>query len=238
MKHQLTLFLSILSLWGGSTQAASIYTSGHGDFGIGYNGGFELHYHLHSGAVVDGVALIADDEYDPGDLIVTVGNITEARPVGAGYNFIGVAAGTQVWNLPQIENVSLPFFGLGSEELDPLDFVGSLTLKLTAMSGPGAFSMWDDNGGSPISVFATSDGITGADSLVLTPGGHDHYNWTFTQWGLYELTFEVSGEHGLDGIGSDTATYSFYIVPEPSRAVLLVGSLIGLTLRRNRRLKV
>jgi surface-anchored protein len=235
MKTKLLFVKALLLITGGISSAASVYTSGHGDFGIGYDGGFELHYHLHSGAVVDGVALGADAEYAPDELIVTVGNITEARPAGAGYSFIGVAAGTQVWNLPQTENLLLPFFGLGSEELDPLDFTGNLTLKLTGMSGPGAFSLWDDNGGSPINVFATSDGIGVSDSLSFVPGGHAHYNWTFTQWGLYELTFEVSGTHASDGFGSDTATYSFYVVPEPSRSMLLMGYLVGLTFRRSRR---
>jgi surface-anchored protein len=235
MKSKLPFVTALLLLTGGISSAASVYTSGHGDMGIGYDGGLELHYHLHSGAVVDGVALGADGEYAPDELIVTVGNITEARPAGAGYSFIGVAAGTQVWSLPQTENILLPFLGLGSEELDSGDFIGGLTLKLTGVSGPGNFSLWDDNGGSPISVFATSDGVDGLDSIVLTPGDHAHYNWTFTQWGLYELTFEVSGTHALDGLSSDTATYSFYVVPEPSRAMLLVGSLVGLIFRRNRR---
>jgi surface-anchored protein/MYXO-CTERM domain-containing protein len=229
------LAFTLLSL--GNASAAAIYSLGHADFGIGYDGGFELHHHVHAGSTVNGSAILEDAEFAPGDLTVLVPFITESRPEGSQYNFLGVSAGIPVWTLPEVEDVSKPFYGLGSEELVPAHFTGDLTFQLlSVVSAPagGHFSLWRDNGGSPIERFATSNGVDGSDSFQLTPGGHEHYNWSFTQPGVYELSFRVSGTHGIDGFGSDTQTFSFEVAPEPSKA-LFAGVGLGAILFRRRR---
>ncbi len=221
-----------------STASAAVYSLGHADFGIGYDGGFELHHHVHNGSTVNGSAIIGDAEFAPGDLTVLVPFITENRPAGAQYDFLGVSAGIPVWTLPEIENVNKPFYGVGSEELDPLDFSGDLTLQLlSVVSAPsgGDFSLWQDNGGSPVVLFATSDGVDGSDSFLLTtPGGHEHFNWSFTKPGIYQLEFQVSGNHLGDGFGSDTQTFTFQAAPEPSKAVF-AGLGLGFVFFRRRR---
>jgi surface-anchored protein len=230
-----TLALGLL-LSAGSASAA-VYSLGHADFGIGYDGGFELHHHVHAGSTVNGSAILADAEFAPGDLTVLVPFITENRPAGAGYDFLGVSSGIPVWTLPEVENVSKPFYGLGSEELAPGDFVGQLTFQLlSVVSSPvgGDFSLWQDNGGSPIVRFATSNGVDGSDSFLLTPGGHEHYNWSFTKPGIYQLEFMVSGTHGVDGFGEDIQTFTFQVVPEPSKA-LFAGLGLGFVFFRRRR---
>ncbi len=230
-----TIDFALLSV--GTAGATSVYSLGHADFGIGYDGGFELHHHVHDGATVNGSTIVGDAEFGPGDLAVLVPFITENRPAGSQYDFLGVSSGIPVWTLPEIENVNKPFYGLGSEELDPLDFAGSLTLELVnVISAPagGNFSLWQDNGGTPLVRFATSDGIDGLDSFLISPGGHEHYNWSFTQPGIYELEFRVSGTHNVDGLGSDTATFSFAVAPEPSKA-LFAGVGFGFVLFRRRR---
>ncbi|MFN7563741.1 MAG: choice-of-anchor M domain-containing protein [Prosthecobacter sp.] len=231
--HALTLGLLLSS---GSASAA-VYSLGHADFGIGYDGGFELHHHIHDGATVNGSAIVGDAEFAPGGLTVVLPFITENRPAGAQYDFLGVSAGIPVWTLPEIENVNKPFYGLGSEELDPFDFTGSLTLELVSVvSAPagGHFSLWQDNGGAPIVRFATSDGVSGSDSFLITPGGHEHYNWSFTKAGIYELQFKVSGTHNIDGFGEDTQTFTFQVVPEPSKAIF-AGVGLGFVFFRRRR---
>jgi surface-anchored protein len=237
MKFTLNILaFALLAL--GNASAAAIYSLGHADFGIGYHAGhFELHHHIHEGATVNGSAILGDAEFAPGDLTVRVPFITESRPAGSEYNFLGVSAGIPVWTLPEVEDVSKPFYGLGSEELDAADFDGDLTFQLlSVVSAPagGHFSLWRDNGGSPLVRFATSDGVTGSDSFQLTPGGHDHYNWSFTQPGLYELSFRVSGTHGIDGFGLDTQTFSFEVAPEPSKALFAGVGLCFLLFRRSR----
>lgn len=230
-----TLALGLL-LSAGSASAA-VFSLGHADFGIGYDGGFELHHHVHNGATVNGSAIVGDAEFAPGDLTVLVPFITENRPASALYDFLGVSAGIPVWTLPEIENVNKPFYGLGSEELDPLDFTGDLTLQLlSVVSAPsgGDFSLWQDNGGSPIVRFATSNGVDGSDSFLITPGGHGHYNWSFTKAGTYELQFRVSGVHGVDGFGEDIQTFTIQVVPEPSKAIF-AGLGLGFVFFRRRR---
>lgn len=236
MKTSLHLLaVSLLSL--GAAHAAYTYSLGHADFGIGYDGGFELHHHVHGGSTVNGSAIVGDAEFSPGDLVVIVPFITENRPVGSQYDFLGVSSGIPVWTLPEIENVNKPFYGLGSEELNALDFTGDLTFELlSVVSAPagGQFSLWQDNGGSPLVRFATSDGVDGSDSFLLTPGGHEHYNWSFTEAGTYQLEFRVSGSHNMDGFGSDTQTFTFEVVPEPSKAIFS-GIGLGLVFFRRRR---
>jgi len=236
MKTSLPAFALGLLL-SASSASAAVYSLGHADFGIGYDGGFELHHHIHDGSTVNGSAIVGDAEFAPGDLTVLVPFITENRPAGAQYDFLGVSAGIPVWTLPEVENVNKPFYGLGSEELDALDFTGQLSLQLlSVVSAPlgGDFSLWQDNGGSPVVRFATSNGVDGSDSFLLTPGGHEHYNWSFTKAGTYELQFKVSGTHNIDGYGEDIQTFTFEVVPEPSKA-LFAGVGFGFVLFRRRR---
>lgn len=236
MKTSLPAFALGLLL-SASSASAAVYSLGHADFGIGYDGGFELHHHIHDGSTVNGSAIVGDAEFAPGDLTVLVPFITENRPAGAQYDFLGVSAGIPVWTLPEVENVNKPFYGVGSEELDALDFTGQLSLQLlSVVSAPlgGDFSLWQDNGGSPVVRFATSNGVDGSDSFLLTPGGHEHYNWSFTKAGTYELQFKVSGIHNIDGYGEDIQTFTFEVVPEPSKA-LFAGVGFGFVLFRRRR---
>lgn len=222
-----------------SANAASLYTSGHGDLGIAYDGGaFELHQHLHAGAVVDGLTLVDEAEYAPDELVISVSNPSLPRPADSSFGFMGVIAGAPIWTLPAVQDLDRPFYSIASEELDPSDFTGNLTLTLLGMSGPGDFSLWEEDGfGGANALFATSDGIGPADILSLTPGDHSHFNWSFTQPGLYELTFKVDGIHNLDGAATDTATYTFQVTPEPSRALFAGMGLTGLIMRRRRVLR-
>lgn len=240
MTHKLHLILPLLLLQCGISQAASIYTSGHGDLGIAYDGGLELHHHIHDGSVVDGVAVNNPpdgEEFVPADLIVTVANPSAPRQAGAAFDFIGVITGQPVWTLPEIQDGSRPFYGIGSEELNPLDWTGNLTLTLLSMNAPvgGHFSLWQDDGGGGADVFmATSNGISGLDAYSFTAGDHAHFNWAFTLPGLYELEFQVTGTHVGDGAQSDTAFFSFQVAPEPSRALFLMLGMTGVVLRRRR----
>ena len=236
MKSSLLLLTSLLLL-AAPSRAASTYTGGHADLGIGYEVGvgFDLHLHFHSGAIINGVPLVVDDEFDPADIVTTT-STSSARPAGAGYDFIGTTAGSPIFTLPEIESLGVPFLGLGSEELDPLEWT-SLSIKLTGVvsSNGGHFSLWQDDGAGGATVFMqSSNGFDIFDTHDLTAGDHEHFNWTFSTWGDYALTFEVSGVHTLDGAVSGSSTYFFQAIPEPSRALLLMIGLTGTFFRRRR----
>ena len=235
LKSLLTLGL-ILPI---SAQAASLLTGGHMDgpaFGYVSNAdvvldplltqGFEPHYHNHGdpdAAVVDGVAQSSESEYEPGDLIVVVPELSVTTLSSVNY----------YW-LPETELDAsangTPFLGIGIEELVPGDWIGgTVSLKLVSISGPGDFLLWQDDGFGGANVFFDSAG----DSFTLAAGSHTHYNWGFTEKGIYGLEFEISGNHGVDGLQSASGLYTFQVVPEPTTAML--GAFGALALLRRRR---
>lgn len=232
----------------------AIYTSGHGDLGLGEGTKLEPHIHLHAGAFVNGAPLPADGEYEPDALSIVVPQSTfnfvvdnGGRAAGVDWDPIGVAAGEGYYYLPESSGgpggataLGAPFFGIGAEEVTPGHFDNdSLTLTLTnaVMPAGGQFSMWQ-NGISPTFYMSTNDGISSADAFTLTNialSDHDHVNWGFTTAGTYVLTFEVSAMVG--GI-PETASADFtFFVPEPSTYGLLAGglTLAIVAIRRKRR---
>ncbi len=230
-------------------QAQVEWTAGHGDIGIGYDSldGLEPHWHIGEDdetVVLDGVSQSfgpSGTEYEPDELIA-VGNRVETRPASPTWDFIGVTAGTDFYVFPQTEDPNVPFVGIGMEELVPADWTGDITLTLTGISGTGVtnggfFSLYTtDSFGTPTQLMATDGGISAADAVSQTPGSHEHYNWAFTELGLYDLTFDVTGTHATDGAQTATATYTFNAIPEPS-SMALFGLGLGALMASRRRTK-
>jgi surface-anchored protein len=236
-KHLVLLGLTIAGL----PATAATLTSGHVDMiGIAYDGtNFEPHSHAEPNAIVDGnpVGNAPDGvEYAPGDLIVQV-NSTTTRASGAEWSLIGVASGVSYNLLHETDIPGKPFVGIGAEELTAGDWLdGEIKIKLTGMTGPagGHFSLYQGSV-TPNFFMSTVDGITAADVFVLDLDveDHAHFNWGFTEEGTYDLTFEISGTHTVDGPKAASATYSFSVIPEPSSALL--GAFGALALLRRRR---
>ncbi len=237
MKQNRTLqiaaaLMGVISL---SLNAQSLLTTGHTDVGIAFeSGAFDLHIGQHEAS--------PPMEYEPGEAILAV-DIAQAQssvPSGDSWSFLG-AAGSSVWILPQVENPSLLFLGLGTEELDPGLFVNDeITLSLRAVRAPGAFSMYEVGVfGSPTVFVNSGDGISGADHLLLSAGSHRHVNWAFTTPGVYEVDFEASAilADGNQFVSSGPVTYTFSvgIVPEPSALSLAVLGAAGWFLMIRRR---
>ncbi len=210
-------------------------TSGHVDFiGIGYDGtDFEPHSHVEDG-VVDGNPTI-DEEYEPGDLIVQI-STTTTRDAGSAWDPIGVSSGESYFIAPEDEVAGQPFVGVGLEELVSSEWTGDITITLTNASGSGitaggVFSLWQGSG-APTFFISTLGGISAADAISVPAGDHAHFNWGFTEEGTYDLTFEISGAHAVNGAETATATYSFSVIPEPSPALLGAIGALGLLRRR------
>lgn len=212
------------------------YTAGHADIGIGFeDDALEPHWHFHAGAVVNGVELPDEAEYEPGEIAAVVADSQKvARPGGTEWNFLGVPAGADIWYLPQAEESGVPFLGIGAEELNPDDWNGPLTITLIGMTGSGNFSLWA-NGvfGEPVVFLQTADGIGAGDVVSIEAGGHSHFNWGFTAPGDYELQLQFQGTHDILGVLTGNATFAFAVAPEPSGFVLLgLGGALILFLKR------
>jgi surface-anchored protein len=220
-----------LSLSIGTAQVT--LSNGHADIGIAYeNHSWNLHVHDE----------VNDIEYAPSEALFHIGINTLTRiPASPSFAFLG-NAGSPVYVLPQVQKADQVFLGLGTEEMDPVDWASPVTLKLKGVSGPGSLAVWDtDAFGKPVPLLnssaLTGNGVEDSDSLTLTPGGHRHLNWAFTALGDYSVTFEASGIHALDGsTRSGDVTYAFSVVPEPGTIGLLASglALMALSLFRNR----
>lgn len=169
-------------------------------------------------------------EHEPGDAFARGGPQSQiSRPAGSTWDFTGVAAGQPLFVLPQSQNPGLPFLGIGAEGVATSTFVGPINLRLTALSGPGAFSLFKTDAFGAINPFmASADGITAADTLSVSAGSHVHYAWSFTQPGTYDLTLVASATlPGGTLTTSDPATFRFVVVPEPSTLGLAVIAACG-----------
>jgi surface-anchored protein len=223
------------------------YTEGHADLGLGEGDELELHVHAHNGATVDGI--LVDDgtgdpdggqEYEPTDIVIIVPESTRyyvhATLGGASADIashLGIATGADYWFLPDNNSVPggaaalhAPFFGLGTEDVDPGVFDNDLlNLSLLSISGPegGQFGLGSHENGW---FMSTSDGITSdADKIEDIPvGTHAHLGWYFSLPGEYQLTFQTSALVG-GALVTNENTYTFQVVPEPSTILLLTSSL-------------
>jgi hypothetical protein len=205
---------------------AAVLQSGHADLGLGYEEGWDLHIHVEHG-MVDGLPVI-DEEYEPDALIILVPNkLLGGRPAGAAWDPIGNGAAADTWLLSAVQQVGMPFVGIGAEEIAPGGFVNDeLTLTLTQVvspSGAGHFALYTTDGfGQPqFGMSSYEGGITAADAITVPAGGHLHFNYSFTELGLWAITFEASGTHSVDGPTAGSGTYYFHVVPEPATLALL-----------------
>ena len=252
--HPLLLLTTLFAVGTTPLLAQPIWTAGHGDIGIGYidedgagpgtNFVLEPHWHLGEDGevvVVDGVPIsdLSGFEYAPGGLIARTG-LSATRASGLLWEPIGVASGETFYLFPNPENPTTAYVGVGAEDLNPSDWNdGAVFLTLTGIAGSGVtaggiFSFYELDGfGDPTFFMSTENGIDGTDVFTVIAGSHEHYNFAFSQIGIYDITFLVSGVHNVDGAKSTSATYTFEVVPEPgSLALFLLGSSALLLKRR------
>lgn len=149
----------------------------------------------------------------PGDevgLFVGPQSLT-ARPAGAEYDFLGTPAGANLWVLDQSGPTPNALYqGFATEETEEtaenafLTYFNTDTLAdsegqwirvgLRDVIGPagGHFSLWTEGDGVATVHMASADGIDSADRTWLLLGDHRHYNWGFTQPGIYQIGFVAS----------------------------------------------
>lgn len=229
MKNSIVVVPFVLAAAGAlAVHAQTVINSGHVDIGIAYEtGAWDLHVHQEEPE---------EAEYEPGDVILQVGaGAQTAVPANPAFSFLG-NPGDPIWILPKSEDPNLLFLGIGTEELDPVDWTGNITLSLEAVTGPGRFTTWDtDLFGDPLIHMNSGDGLDLADQLDVIPGSHAHFFYGFSAPGDYSVTFEASGI--FQGLNTDSGpvTYQFSVVPEPGAAALLLLGLGGMVLAGRRR---
>lgn len=228
--------------------APAQYTQGHADIGLGVYDEqlnvdvLELHLHVHPGAIVDGVPLVSDGEYAPDDAVIVVPFASQSpRPADPPWNAVGVGSGQPFWYLPQTLDPSVPFLGIGAEDMQGGTFDNDmLQLRLLSLSGPGQFSVWQTDGfGS--TTFFVSTALNGSNNPaankvtgIYTPS-HGHFGWGFSSPGAYHATFEAYGT--VNGVPqTDVGTFTFQVVPEPGSLGLLAAGapLVALAIWRRR----
>ena len=144
---------------------------------------------------------------------------------GPEWDFLGVAQGEPVWTLPQTSEIGKPFFGFATDNLSPpSSWDGPISFALEEIvSGPagGEVSMWqNDFFGNPTVMFASSDGISielgGADDsedddFPQNIGGHDHYNWGFSEPGVYQIRLGAYANRVGVGQVQGTGIFTFLV---------------------------
>jgi surface-anchored protein len=234
MKLRTILTTTGLLSAGLSLHAQAVLQNEHADIGIAFEDGvWNLHIHDET----------HDVEYSPPSgpdgaiLQVNVGALTtvSANPL---FSFLGTA-GNPIWILPNIQSPDLLFLGFGAEEIQAGMFVGdTLNMRLTGVSGPGDFTVFDyDTFGNPFVLMNTRDGLSAADNFVAVPGAHSDVNWAFSQPGIYTVNFEASGTLADGNLftSSGPVAFTFQVVPEPSIWALMAMGLGGAWLWARRR---
>lgn len=241
-----TLLFSLFALVGATTaQAFVILDDEHIDIGIGYKStGWDLHIHDETN----------ETEYEPDEALIYLGAAArQSRPSGSAFDFLGVPAGQPIWRIRELPVPGVPYLGIGTEETGDifetvtesdsrLASLGApataewVRLRLKSFSGPGNFGLWSSSDGGPVVWMDTANGVSSNDLLFVVDNSHQHFNFAFTQTGVYDLTFEASGIIGGQRVSSGDVTYKFGVeaVPEPATMTALAAGLAAMAARRRR----
>lgn len=187
---------------------ATRLSRGHTDIGMAFEDG-EWDLHVHSEDL--------DAEFEPGAALLTLPPLTQTIvPTNASYAFLGTA-GSATWVLPSVQNPKLLFLGFGAEEIESGLFVSNIvTMKLKAVDGPGAFSVFSIDGfGVPVVHMNSGDGIDTNGVKTIVTGSHEDFAWAFSAPGYYRVTFEACGTlvAGNEFSTSGDVTYFFEVIP-------------------------
>jgi hypothetical protein len=127
------------------------------------------------------------------------------------YSFIGATPGHNIYVLPQTQDPKLLYLGFAGYGVPPRTFdvydataesngraAGTaewVKISLASVKGPGEFSLWQSTAfGEPIPLISTAQPQdTPGNNLWIIADGHTHYNFGFTERGLYQIDLRPSG---------------------------------------------
>ena len=206
------LWLTVIGL--AVTPAASraqiVLTSGHTDLNLAYTRSTDTwglfgHYRP--------VGASSAMDVPASDLVLFLPDTGGKFPTSGGVlPFLG-QTGQPVWILPQNQNANIPWlgfgaYGVGGTEAQPSDDLAALDPLLglnnnttppvvrvsfvSAVTPPGAdFALWQT--GPTTLLWSNRPGTTAPNFIALRRGEHAHYNWGFSQPGLYRLRLRLDG---------------------------------------------
>ncbi len=191
------------------------YTDGHVDIGIRFNGTTLEGFWLNDAAQVNGIITSLDQDFDEHDVrvlgIFDANTPPTLRPAGSQWDFLGVAEGEPIYILPSsgIPD-TLPYLGVSTEDttlafLESNYDVEEYAFTLIDMIGPAGSVVAIYLSAINIIANATNEFSTG--EVVLEPGEHEHFNWSFSHLGTYDLTFRleaISNGQVLDQFTGET----------------------------------
>ena len=248
MKTQILSILvsfALLFCFALSSHAVVTLSTGHVD-------GFEVHYDPAAVSPEEPFGLHIHDEttgahYEPTDVVLQVNQsafgvygdvFTSSTRLGW--------TGESGWVLPSIQSETVDEFGdpailfLGvASDGGGVVWAGNqfkISLISVGANNPGDFAMYRFSGsGSFSNPINTKNGVSSSDVLTVSSiGGHEHWNWAFSEAGEYTLNFQASGLLGDTLFESAVETYTFNVIPEPTCVTLLLIGLVGWVAVRKR----
>jgi surface-anchored protein len=170
--------------------------------------------------------------YDPSDVLLYVDPAATQQIQPPGWNFIGAGDGNPYYKMDSSESSGFTSLAISAEMIptgtfyqyrpnDPRitrvgEWIKFNMISVTDQNGnpaPGYVSSWQNSQPLPDQWWMSSfDGGRTLDSLeYIESGGHTHYNWGFTDIGIYEVTFQASAFVGSQGLPilSDYVTLTF-----------------------------
>jgi surface-anchored protein len=174
--------------------------------------------------------------YEPGDVLLEVGNSAYRSTVGFSTDVTGIL-GSSAWILPAnvYEALDLGLIEAGVKKVGFPFLTDSVTFTMVAAGGanPGNFALFSSSASSAIRLSATESDVR--TSSFSYAGSHGHYNWGFSAPGIYTFDMKASYTDSLFGaLESATETYTFNVIPEPSSSTMLLIGLVGWVSTRKR----
>ena len=249
MKRQirsLLVTLPLLFCFGLTSHAVVTLSTGHVD-------GFEVHYDPNATAPEEPFGLHIHDDttnthYEPAEVVLQVnaaayglqGDVfTQATRLGWSSGFGWVLPSTQSETFDANGDPAMLFLGVASDGGEVLWAGNQFKISLISVgaNNPGDFAMYRFSGsGSFSNPINTKNGVSSSDVLTVSSlGGHEHWNWAFSEAGEYTLDFQASGLLGGTLFESAVETYTFNVIPEPSSSVLLLAGVAVITAGRRKR---
>jgi surface-anchored protein len=218
----------------------------------GHVDGFEIHYDPSARAPEEPFGLHIHDEssnthYEPAEVILQVNEaayglqgevFASASRLGWESEFGWVLPTTQDETFDASGDPAMLFLGVASDESEVVWAGNQFKISLVSVgaNNPGDFAMYRFSGsGSFSNPINTKNGVSSSDILTISSlGGHEHWNWAFSESGEYTLNFQASGLLGDVLFESAVETYTFNVIPEPSSSTMLLIGLVGWVATRKR----